>query len=176
MPGLATYSSCGVWAVDEPPVWWSNFRFVFLNESWCIRLTCLRGIFYWCLVFIIVFIQCPNVTFIIPLIWFHSEIAFLFQVLSIIIFHRRSLYSFFVLIYRTICGSIEMTNWVWNKCLVWIDKLISLSITFLFESPGTPSLKKFPHDSHIDVHCCHYSDVIWMRWRLKSPASRLFTQ
>ena len=38
--------------------------------------TSWRGIFYWCLVFNIVFIHCPDVTCIIPPIWFHCEIAF----------------------------------------------------------------------------------------------------
>ena len=52
-----------------------------------------KGIFYWCLAFIIVFIHCPNVIFIIPLIWFDSEIVFLFEKLCTIIFHRLSLYS-----------------------------------------------------------------------------------
>ena len=33
-------------------------------------------------------------SYIIPLIWFHSEIALLFLVLGIVIFHRHSLYSF----------------------------------------------------------------------------------
>ena len=61
-----------------PPVWWSNFRFMFLNESWYVSLTWCGEIFYWCLVFIIVFIHCRNVTFVIPLIWFRCEIAFLF--------------------------------------------------------------------------------------------------
>ena len=51
------------------------FRFMFLHESWCVSLTQRRGIFYRSLVFAIVFIHCPKVTFIIPLILFHSEIA-----------------------------------------------------------------------------------------------------
>ena len=68
----------GPWMNHLPPVWWSNFRFMFLNESWCVSLTYWRGIFDWWLVFILVFIHCPNVTFIIPLIWLHSKIAFLF--------------------------------------------------------------------------------------------------
>ena len=53
----------------------SNFRFLFLNESWCLSLTRWRGIFYWCLVLIIVFIHYTNVTYIVLFIWFHSEIA-----------------------------------------------------------------------------------------------------
>ena len=27
------------WMNHLPPVWWSNFRFIFLNESWCVSLT-----------------------------------------------------------------------------------------------------------------------------------------
>ena len=61
-----------------PPVWWSGFSFMFLNEHWCVSLTQWRGIFYWCLVFIVVSMHCPHVTFIIRPIWFHSEIAVLF--------------------------------------------------------------------------------------------------
>ena len=38
-----------------------------------------RGILYWCLIFIIVFIYGPNVTFVIPLIWFYSEITFVYS-------------------------------------------------------------------------------------------------
>ena len=34
------------WTDHLPPVWWSNFRFMFLNESWCVSLTQWRGIFY----------------------------------------------------------------------------------------------------------------------------------
>ena len=30
-----------------PPVWWSTFRFSFLNESWCVRLIQWRGISHW---------------------------------------------------------------------------------------------------------------------------------
>ena len=44
----------GLWMNHLPPVWWSNFRFMFLIKSWCVRLTKLREIFYWCSVFIIV--------------------------------------------------------------------------------------------------------------------------
>ena len=40
------------------------------------------------------FIHCPNVTFIIYLIWFHSEMGLLFKVLGTVIFDRCSLYSF----------------------------------------------------------------------------------
>ena len=62
------FSLClGPWMNHLPPIWWPNFRFMILNESWCVSLTLWRGIFYWCLVFIIVFIYCPNVTFIVPL-------------------------------------------------------------------------------------------------------------
>ena len=39
----------GPWMNHMPPVWWSNFRFMFLNESWYVGLTEWRGIFYWCL-------------------------------------------------------------------------------------------------------------------------------
>ena len=39
-------------------------------------------------------LYCPNITFIILILWFHSEIAFLFYVLCTIVFHTRSLYSF----------------------------------------------------------------------------------
>ena len=70
--------SLGSWMNHLPPVWYSNFSFVLLNERWCVRFKYWRGIFYWCLVFIIVFIHCLNVTFIIPLIWFHTEVALLF--------------------------------------------------------------------------------------------------
>ena len=84
--GLATNSPCGVGAVDEPLA--SDLGFLFLNASWSASLTYWKWIFYWCFFIIIVIIHCPNVTFIIPLIWFRSEIA------GTIIFHRRSLCSF----------------------------------------------------------------------------------
>ena len=58
-----------------------------------------------CWVVIIVFVHCPNVTFIIPLTWFHSEIAFLFEVLSII-FHRGSLFSFLLEYLSCLCRGI----------------------------------------------------------------------
>ena len=29
----------GPWMYHLPPVWWSNFMFMFLNESWCVSLT-----------------------------------------------------------------------------------------------------------------------------------------
>ena len=92
--GSATDFPCGVgpWMKCLTPVWWSKFRFMFPNESWCVSLTWWRGIFYRCLVFIIVFIRWPNVTFIIPHIWFHSEITFLSYALGITIFHRRCRY------------------------------------------------------------------------------------
>ena len=67
------------WMNHLPPVWLSKFRFMFLNESLCLSLTYWRGIFYWYLVFIIVFIHCPNVTFIIPLKRFYSKIAFFYS-------------------------------------------------------------------------------------------------
>ena len=44
------------------PEWWCNVTSLFLNESWCVCLTSWRQIFYWCLVFIIIFMHCPNVT------------------------------------------------------------------------------------------------------------------
>ena len=55
-----------------------------LNESWCISLADLRGIFYWCLVFINVLdiIQVThqglpiNISF--RLKWFYYEIPFLY--------------------------------------------------------------------------------------------------
>ena len=68
----------GPWMNHLPPVWWSNFSFMFLNESWCVSLAWWRGILYWYLVSIIAFIHCPNVALDIPLIWFHSEIDFSF--------------------------------------------------------------------------------------------------
>ena len=58
--------------------WWS-FKFMFINDSWYVSLTYSRGIFYWCLVLIIVCIHCPNFTFIIPLVWFHSELPFFYS-------------------------------------------------------------------------------------------------
>ena len=70
--------SLELWLNHLPPVWCFNFIFVFLNERCCASLTYWRGILYWCLVFIIVFIHCLNVTFIILLIWFHTEVAPLF--------------------------------------------------------------------------------------------------
>ena len=45
----------GPWMNHLPPVRWSNFRFMFLNESWCVSFTLLL---YWCLVFIFVFTHC----------------------------------------------------------------------------------------------------------------------
>ena len=60
--GLATDSPCGVLGR-----WWttcllSDGAILFLNESRCVCLTSWRRIFYWCLVFIFVFIHYPNVT------------------------------------------------------------------------------------------------------------------
>ena len=49
----------GPWMNHLPHVWWSNFRFMFLNEVWWESLAWWSGIFYSCLVFfIIVFIHC----------------------------------------------------------------------------------------------------------------------
>ena len=48
----------GPWMNHVPPVWWYNLSFMPLIESWCVSLTSWRVIFYWCLVFIIVFIHC----------------------------------------------------------------------------------------------------------------------
>ena len=31
--------SLGPWINHLPPVWWSNFRFMFLDDSWCVSLT-----------------------------------------------------------------------------------------------------------------------------------------
>ena len=70
------------WMNRLPPVWWYNGRFMFLKESWCVSLTWWRGIFYRYLVFIVVCKHCRHVTLIIPLISFHTEIAFLIPVLG----------------------------------------------------------------------------------------------
>ena len=47
---------------------------------------------------IIVFIHCPNVTFIVPLIWFHSEIAFFILIIRYYHFLYHSLYYFLLYI------------------------------------------------------------------------------
>ena len=79
--GLSNWFSLrclGPWMNHLPPVWGSNFRSMLQNESCCVSFTYRGVIFYWCLVFIVVWTYCPNVTSIISLIWLHSEIAFLF--------------------------------------------------------------------------------------------------
>ena len=48
--GWSTDPHCGVCSVDNechlPPVWWSTYMFMFLNDSRCVNLICWRGIFY----------------------------------------------------------------------------------------------------------------------------------
>ena len=51
----------GTWMNHLPFCWCSNFRRMFINESWCVSLAWLRGIFYGCLLFSIICIHCPNV-------------------------------------------------------------------------------------------------------------------
>ena len=118
----------GPWMNHLPPVWWSNFRLVFLNQSWCASLTYWWGIFYWCLVYITVFIHWPNANFIIHLIWFHSEIAFCIQ--GTIICHRRSLYSF-----------------LWFECQTWPTRKAIL-LTHLLLSP-TIGVHIFPASTSV---------------------------
>ena len=61
------------------PVWWSNFRFMFLHDSWCVSLAGWRGSFYCRSAFILAFIHCPSFTYYFPLIWFYSDIAFVLR-------------------------------------------------------------------------------------------------
>ena len=37
----------GPWMNYLPPVWWSTFRFSFLNKCWCVRVVQWRGILHW---------------------------------------------------------------------------------------------------------------------------------
>ena len=84
----------GPWKNHLAPVWWSNFRPMFLNDSWCVTLLWWRGIFYWCFAFTIVFIHYPSFTYYLSsqviLLWN----SFLYQVLCIVIFQWLSLYSY----------------------------------------------------------------------------------
>ena len=36
----------GVWMNHSPPVWWSTWRFIFQNETWCVNLIWWKGVFY----------------------------------------------------------------------------------------------------------------------------------
>ena len=69
-------------AVDEPLASCVMVQFQVYVSKW--KLVCKFEILdrnfllMFSFFFIIVFIYCPNVTFIIPPIWFHSEVAFLF--------------------------------------------------------------------------------------------------
>ena len=84
----------GPWKNHLAPVWWSNFRPMFLNDSWCVSLLLWRGIFYLCFAFTIVFIHYPSFTYYLSshviLLWN----SFLYQVLCIVIFQWLSLYSY----------------------------------------------------------------------------------
>ena len=79
------------WMNHLPPVWWSNFRFMFVNESWYVSLTLWKKIllafsfYYW-------FYTLPK-----WYLYYSSHTVSLrnsFFILSTIIFHGRSHYSF----------------------------------------------------------------------------------
>ena len=103
------------WMNRLPPVWRCNGRFMFLKESWCVSLIWRRGIFFRYLVFIFVFIHCRNVTFIIPLISFHTEIAILIQIIGPCT--TNSINGAFTLSYVT-KGSIRMLLLTTKKSMV----------------------------------------------------------
>ena len=141
----------GPWMNHLPPVWWTNYSFLFLNESWCVSLTQWRGILYWCLFFIIVFIHCPNGTFIIPLIWFHPEVAFLFYVLGTTIFHRRSLYSFLLQ------GPVHLPCNI-TTLIISADSQVIESGRYLYERPKTLHANRICHF----CNSCEIKDKIHM--------------
>ena len=65
----------GPWMNHLSPIWWSTFRFIFLNDSWCVIMMWLKGIFYWLLP---LFLSFP-ITHVLPIIfllkWLQSEIS-----------------------------------------------------------------------------------------------------
>ena len=75
--------------IHLPPVWWSIFRFMFVNDSWCVSL---REIIINVLPSLLSLYIVQVLIIIFPLIWFYTEIAF---------FYTR----YFVLLY-----SIEVSN------------------------------------------------------------------
>ena len=69
VPGLVTYFP--LWCLEQHmnhlhPVWWSTFGFIILSDSCCASLVQLRGILYWFLVFIHVFINYPSFVYYFP--------------------------------------------------------------------------------------------------------------
>ena len=63
----------GPWMYHLPPVWWSDFMFMFLNDILWVSLTQWRGIFYWWLDFIILLVHCSSLTYHFLLTWLYSE-------------------------------------------------------------------------------------------------------
>ena len=101
----------------------------------------MRGIFYWCSVFIIVFIHCPNVTFIILFILFHSEIAFLFyQVLSFSIdaVSILSIIDYILMwIYTNVNSCPIHENSMWTVHIDWCDSVTLVTESLLVYSCGS---------------------------------------
>ena len=106
VPGLATDFPHGVWRTLSlihkdclPPVWWSIFRFMFSNDSKSVGFVKCRGVFYWFLAFIYVFIYHSSFAYHFSLKWFHSE--------------------FFILMYFVVSFSIDVVagdlRWAWQK-------------------------------------------------------------
>ena len=82
------------WMNHSHPVWWSTITFMFVNGSWCVNLVKWRGIFYWFIASIHVFIHFCLLLFLSN--DFYLEMSFYNRhfVLSYVIFHRRSVCSY----------------------------------------------------------------------------------
>ena len=65
----------GPWMNHLPPMWWSNFRFMFLNHSWCVNFIWWIGIYNWYFVLSFSLYITQVLPIIFPLIWFYSEIT-----------------------------------------------------------------------------------------------------
>ena len=121
-----------------PPVWWSNFRSMFLNDSLCVSLIWWRGVFYCSFAFIIVFIHYQRFTYCFPLICFYSEIAFSYWVLCsystdvvctfscilwYLVCHRLLLWQrqFFLGPYFTV-KHVPRTTWLYRRIAIEVFK------------------------------------------------------
>ena len=97
------------------PVWWSTFRFMFLNDSWCVNFIWWKRVFYWFLAIIVVFIQSPSFTY-------HVS------------FHMTLLWnSFFYAKYLVLLFSIDTVFTLYYGCVA-----MSTKIRFRFLFPTSP--------------------------------------
>ena len=87
----------GLWIIQLLPVWWSDFTFIFLNDSWCVRWYSEEEFSIDIYILSLSLYIALVLHLICPLIWLYSEIFFSYFVLSYFIdvvpidFHCKSI-------------------------------------------------------------------------------------